>query len=405
MKKIITVICLLLAAALAFGGCSQKGSDAPAESSGAEVIVAKVNGEAITYDEYYTFLSQILDYIGISADSSDADFYKEDVVSRLVYEKVLKKKLTEEGYMNLTAEQNARAEQEATESFKAYIESSYFDEIQDMLGNDYTDAQYDAAVEKVMQEHLQEELDKAGMTWEELLDSYRLPIAEEAARAELTADAVPTEDEVKKRYDEYVAADKADMEEDPTVYESAVMDGTTIYYYVPGGLRLIKHVLIKIDEETSDAVALLRDNGFDAQADLLLESALADIQAKADEVLAKIQSGEMMFDEAVAQYNEDPGMPEGGYPVSKDSASYMEAFVTGAYALANVGDISGLVATDYGYHILLYAGDTVAGPVPYENVKDEIYETLKATLQSERWNEITDEWVAQSEVEFYPENY
>jgi hypothetical protein len=38
-------------------------------------------------------------------------------------------------------------------------------------------------------------------------------------------------------------------------------------------------------------------------------------------------------------------------------------------------------------------------------VKDEIYETLKATLQSERWNEITDEWVAQSDVEFYPENY
>ena len=98
-------------------------------------------------------------------------------------------------------------------------------------------------------------------------------------------------------------------------------------------------------------------------------------------------------------------MPEGGYPVYKDSGSYMGAFVTGAYALANVGDISDLVATDYGYHILLYAGDTVAGPVPYESVKDEIYETLKATLQSERWNEITDEWVAQSDVEFYPENY
>ncbi|MGI5919048.1 MAG: peptidylprolyl isomerase [Christensenellales bacterium] len=404
MKKITAVICLLLAAALALGGCSQQGSEAPAESSGAEVIVAKVNGEAITYDEYYTVLSQILDYIGISADSSDADFYKEDVVSRLVYEKVLKRKLTEEGYMNLTPEQNAQAQQSATESFKAYIESSYFDEIQDMLGDDYTDAEYDAAVDKVMQEHLQEELDKAGMTWEELLDSYRLPVAEEAAWAELTADAVPTEDEVKKSYDENVAADKADMEEDPTVYEFAVMDGTTIYY-VPGGLRLIKHVLIKIDEEASDAVALLRDNGFDAQADLLLESALADIQAKADEVLAKIQSGEMTFDEAVAQHNEDTGMPEGGYPVYKDSGSYMKAFVTGAYALANVGDISDLVATDYGYHILLYAGDTVAGPVPYESVKDEIYETLKATLQSERWNEITDEWVAQSDVEFYPENY
>lgn len=404
MKKITAVICLLLAVALAFSGCGQKGSDAPTESSGAEVIVAEVNGEAITYDEYYTVLTQILDYIGISADSSDADFYKEDVVSRLVYEKVLKKKLTEEGYINLTDEQNAQAEQDATENFKAYIESSYYDEIEEMLGDDYTDAEYDAAVEKVMQNHMQEELDKAGMTWEELLDNYRLPIAEEAARAKLTADAVPTDDEVKKSYDEYVAADKADMEEDPTVYESAVMDGTTIYY-VPGGLRLIKHVLIKIDDEASDAVTLLRDNGFDAQADLLLKNALADIQAKADEVLAKIQSGEMTFDEAVAQYNEDIGMPEGGYPVSKESGSYMEAFVTGAYALASVGDISGLVATDYGYHILLYAGDTEAGPVPYDSVKDGIFETLKATLQSERWNEITDEWVAQSDVKFYPENY
>lgn len=405
MRKITGIVCLLLTVALAFSGCGQKEPDAAAtESGGAEVIVAEVNGEAITYDEYYTILTQILDYIGISADSPDADFYKEDVVSQIVYEKVMKSKLTEKGYMNLTDEQHARVEQDVTDNFKAFIASNYYDEIEGMLGENFTDAEYDAAVEQAMQNHMQEELDNAGMTWEQLLDNYRLPIAEEAARAELTADTVPTDDEVRTSYDENVAADKADMEEDPTVYESAVIDGITVYY-VPGGVRLIKHVLIKNDDETIEAVSMLRDNGFDTQADLLLSSALAAIQDKADEVLAKIQSGEMTFDEAVAQFNEDIGMPEGGYPVSKGSGSYKEAFVTGAYALAKTGDVSGLIATDYGYHILEYTGDTKAGPVPYDTVKDGIFETLKATLQTERWNEITDEWVAQSDVKFYPENY
>jgi parvulin-like peptidyl-prolyl isomerase len=416
LKKITAIVCLLLAAALAFGGCSMvenslpgvssvpSGSPAATESDKSDVIVAEVNGEAITYDEYYTLLMQMLNYAGLSADSPDADSYKEYVVSQLVYEKVMTKMLTDKGYMNLTDEQNAQAEEDAIENFKSYIESTYYDEINETLGDDYTDAQYEAAVESVMETHKQEELDAAGMTWEQLLDSYRLPIAEEAAKADLTADQVPKDDEVKTSYDDNVASDKADMEEDPTVYEADVMDGTTVYY-VPGGLRLIKQVLIKIDDDTTAAISMLRDSGYDTQADLLLTNALSAIQDKADEVLGKLQDGDITFDEAIAQYNQDTGLPEAGYPVSEGSGSYQEAFVTGAYALANVGDISGLVTTDYGYHILQYSGDTTAGAVPYDSVKDGIYETLKSSLQADKWTEITDGWVSDSDVKYYSENY
>jgi peptidyl-prolyl cis-trans isomerase C len=74
-------------------------------------------------------------------------------------------------------------------------------------------------------------------------------------------------------------------------------------------------------------------------------------------------------------------------------------------ALANIGDVSDLVATDYGYHILQYTGDVTPGAVDYEKLKDEIKETLKTTLQDQKWNEIVEQWKTECDVKYYQENY
>jgi len=414
LKKITALICFLLAGMMIFGGCSlvdaqnplasASASASPADSSKSDVVVAEVDGDPIYYDDYYALLTQMLSQMGLSADDESASSYKESVVKSLVSEKVIKKMLTEKGYMDLTDDQLAKAGDDAKEDLKSYIEYYYSSDVTADLGDDYTDEEYQAALDKAVEKDKQEVLDGIGMTWDQLLDNYKLSVAKDAAKAKLTGDLKPTDDEVKAEYDKKVASDKTTMEDDPTTYESDVMYGTTVYY-VPGGLRNIKQVLIKIDDTTNAAIGVLRDNGYDDQADILKEKALAAIKTKADEALAKIKSKEITFDQAISKYNEDDSMPEGGYPVSEGTSTYDEAFTKGAMALKNINDVSDLIATDYGYHILEYVGDTTAGAVDLSKVKDEIYDSLKSSLQDDKWTSITDDWTKQCNVQYYSENY
>jgi len=403
-KKLIVILCLVLAGAFALGGCGLAESTedatataAPDGSETSEVIVAEVAGEPI---DYYAQFTSMCTQMGISPDDETyAAYFKESVIESMVSEKVLVKTLTEKGYMDLTDEQLAQAEQNAETDINAYLEDSFKAEIEEKLGEGYTDEEYAAELET----YKQQLLTGSGMTWDDVVETYKLGVAEEAARAELV-NVEPTEDEVRAEYDEKVATDKESMDEDPTIYESSAMYGSTIYY-APEGLRNVKQVLIKIDDKANEAIGLLRESGYDDQADQLLEKALADIKTKADEVLAKIQSGDVKFDQAVTDFNDDDSMPEAGYAVSEGSGTYMEPFTTGAMALAKIGDVSGLVATDYGYHILQYTSDITPGAVDYETLKVDIKENLKNTLEEEKWSALVEEWKTKCEVVYYSENY
>lgn len=101
--------------------------------------------------------------------------------------------------------------------------------------------------------------------------------------------------------------------------------------------------------------------------------------AKAKAVVAAIRGGED-FEEAMKAYNEDSSTEEQmlrGYPVAAESQLYGEEFSAGAMALENVGDVSDIITTDYGYFILRYAKDLTAGEADFESRKDaETEETL-----------------------------
>lgn len=71
---------------------------------------------------------------------------------------------------------------------------------------------------------------------------------------------------------------------------------------------------------------------------------------RAEEVLAKVEAGEDFF-QLVAEYGEDPGMVDNldGYYFTE--GEMVQPFYEGALALKE-GETSGLVETDYGYHII-----------------------------------------------------
>lgn len=113
------------------------------------------------------------------------------------------------------------------------------------------------------------------------------------------------------------------------------------------------------------------------------------------------------FQTLVDAYNEDPGMESEpyattGYQLCEGLTLYETAFQDAAMALENVGDVSELVKTSYGYHILCYVGDVTSGAVDFDTKKDAISEDLLATKQDEAYNAAVEQWTEEAKVETFP---
>lgn len=415
MRKKLSVVLIAFAVIMLFSACSVEGTDTEPTSTPAETqtpdqetqdssVIALVNGEPIykeSYNDAYDYYQSY--YTSIYGD--DLSTYESEIIeaalSAAVNEKIYMDKLSELGYLDYTEEQVANAESKTQEDIDYYIDLYYGEEIKTQLGDDYTDDEYKA----VMVEYVDEVLSSVfEMTREEIVDYYLTSAAQDNAYADIEASVAPTEEEVTEYYEQILAEYKDSITEDPSLYISDVNAGYSAYY-VPAGVRSVRQVLIKMDQDTIDAITLLRSNGFEDEADVLLEQGLADIEDSAEDVLSKLKNGDITLNEAIEEYNEDTGMPEDGYLVAQGVDNYVEQFTQSAMELEEIGDFtSELIASDYGYHIIEYYSDIDEGEHSLADVYDEIYEELTASLASEAWSETITQWEQEAEVEYFYEN-
>ncbi len=404
----------LLMSALMLGGCAtallgpEKTEDtatasATASADTSTVVVAEVNGEAIykdEYDEAYSNIEMQYYYAGSDTTSEEAiSSMQQEALDGLIDDKIRDQKMKALGYSSLTEEELAQADSDMMEYLLDYIENNAMSDVIATLEEGYTDAELQAAKEAYVDTLLSDN----GLTREEFVVAFQDQVANEKALKAEKGDILPTDEEIKAQYDEYVAADKESIDADPTSYISTLNSGTAVYY-VPADVRKVRHVLISMDEETVNAISLLRSEGYDAAADVLLDSGLAAIEQHANEVLKKINDGDITFEEAITQFGGDPGQTDEGYSVMTGTTAYQDAFTEGAMGLAAIGDHTGLIATDYGYHIIEYYQDVTAGPVAYDSVKDAISKELETTKQSEAWDELLAQWKEEANIVTHEEN-
>ncbi|MCT4687734.1 peptidylprolyl isomerase [Vallitalea sp.] len=107
------------------------------------------------------------------------------------------------------------------------------------------------------------------------------------------------------------------------------------YDYYAKDVR-VRHILLKTMDEANQP---------------LPEDKKAEVKAKAEEVLAKAKAGED-FESLVKEYSEDPGSKDKGgeYTFNKGS-NYAPEFTEASFSM-EPGDISELVETTFGYHII-----------------------------------------------------
>lgn len=109
---------------------------------------------------------------------------------------------------------------------------------------------------------------------------------------------------------------------------------------------------------------------------------LVESEDKANEVLEKIEKGEMTFEEAAKVFSSCPSSQRGGDLGAFGKGQMVPEFEEAAFAL-EIGKISRPVRTQFGYHLIRVNEKNPAKAPSFEEVKDEVAEKLLAEKQRE----------------------
>jgi peptidyl-prolyl cis-trans isomerase D len=174
---------------------------------------------------------------------------------------------------------------------------------------------------------------------------------------------------------------------------------------------VLDDLLSSIEVTDNELEEYYQQNLFDYRTDeerqashILFESADEDeaTASKAKEVLAKIQAGEN-FSELAKTFSSDTFSAENGGDLGWFGKGIMDpAFEDAAFSLVDKDDVSGVVKSEFGYHIIKLTDVKPEKVNAFENVKQEIIVKVKTFKAEERFYEISQRM---SEVAFeVPDN-
>ena len=98
---------------------------------------------------------------------------------------------------------------------------------------------------------------------------------------------------------------------------------------------------------------------------------LVDSEEKAKEISEEINAGKITFEEAAKANSSCPSSQNGGSLGQFGKGQMVPEFDTAVFAMS-VGEISGPVKTQFGYHLIKLNGKTEASEIPFEEVKESI---------------------------------
>ena len=414
MHQIKRILACTIAALLALSRCAfAEEEDLAAQLEAANARIAELEAQIETYtvaakydggivsveevEEQYDYLVDMYSQYGYDI-SSYADYYVEDIIRQIVAFRVQLQKAAELGLDQFTEEEEAAFAEEAQAEYDGTVEMYQ--------------SQFTGTEEEILQQ-TEEFLASQEYTVDAIIGYLKEEALLDRIYDYAIADVTLTDDAVSQEYDARVAADREAFEADLSQYESAVNNGTPVYY-TPEGFRAVKHILLLPSEEAQAELDSLNSELSAAETD----EEKAEIQAQIDEVFAgmdptveeiyaRIEAGED-FDALIAEYGQDPGMQSGdsaqnGYYVSADSTAWVQEFTDGAMSIPEIGGVSDPVRSSYGIHIIKYVGDVAPGATDFADVEAALRESLLATMTEEAYNAALDEWVEAVHPEYYPE--
>jgi peptidyl-prolyl cis-trans isomerase D len=160
--------------------------------------------------------------------------------------------------------------------------------------------------------------------------------------AALKAQVQPTDDEVKKYYDDHAKLYSTQEE------------------------RHVSHILVNVDPK---ATAADRDKA----------------KARAEELLAEVRKNPASFAAVAKRSSEDAGTKDNGGDldwITRDT--FKGALADAAFSLKQ-GEISNVVQSDVGYHILTVTGIRGGGTKTLDEVRGQVVDAVKTDLAQKKW--------------------
>ena len=222
------------------------------------------------------------------------------------------------------------------------VEDSEVDEYVNQMKSNYGD---DAAWKSA--------LEQAGFTEESYREEISKSLYEQKANEHFEKDGELTDEDYVKAAQDYAS------------------------YY--DGAKRSSHILFKVDDPNDEA-------------------AMAEARTQAEAVLAQINDGSLDFAEAAKQYSGDTGSAEKGGDVGWDVMSSFVTEYTDALDQLELNQVSGLVKSDYGIHIIkvteVYkAPEDTSTITSLDQLPAEFQESIKSMAASMGANKKYQEWV------------
>ncbi len=126
----------------------------------------------------------------------------------------------------------------------------------------------------------------------------------------------------------------------------------------------------------------------------------AEAKKKGEEALSRARAGEG-FAELAKKYSEGPAASRGGDLGYFSRGRMVPEFEEVAFSLKEVGDVSDLVRTKFGFHIIELTGRQPAQELAVEDVKDRIIRQLESARRREIRQSLADELRQQANVEIH----
>lgn len=171
-------------------------------------------------------------------------------------------------------------------------------------------------------------------------------LTEAALRSQLERDLA-----IRKLLDDQIGDNVAVSEKETRAY----YDGNLETFKKPEQVRA-SHILIKVEPGADEAKK-------------------AEAKTKIESLQTKLKKGED-FGALAKEYSEGPSGPKGGDLGFFGRGQMVKPFEEAAFTM-KPGQVSGMVETRFGYHLIMVTERTPEGTLPYEEVKDRLEQYLQ----------------------------
>lgn len=134
----------------------------------------------------------------------------------------------------------------------------------------------------------------------------------------------------------------------------------------------------------------------------------AEAKQEAEDILAQINAGELSFEDAVEEHSDDRGSKEQGGDVGWDKLTRFVTEYQDALSALAKDEVSGVVETSYGYHIIkctdVFKADGTAASIDElpEEYQTYLSNVVKTQAQQAAYNEWLDGYVEKAEIVINP---